>query len=61
MAELSSQMDSDLQPDVDDIMSAMNFRLEQRRYLGTCSALGKNWGNVIWTCLICDLFKHISF
>jgi hypothetical protein len=41
MAELKSQMDADLQPDVDDIMSAMNFRLEQRRYLGTCSALGK--------------------
>ena len=41
LAELKTQSEQDLTPDVNDIVNAMNFRLDQRRHLGTCSGLGK--------------------
>ena len=60
LAELKTQLEQDLTPDVNDIVNAMNFRLDQRRHLGTCSGLGKElWGDDIGTLGICDFSKHV--
>ena len=60
LADLKTQLEADLTVDFDDITNAMNFRLSQRRHLGTSSGLGKAlWGGDIGTFGICDFCKHV--